>query len=101
MRMQRVGRSGTVTIAKPPKVDRHISLSPEVDAVLPALAEEDACADALGAEPNRSATVARLALAERARRASAGMVTEERGQAGWSRRAAPKGGPGPRKAGAR
>ena len=99
--MQRVGRSGTVTIAKPPKVDRHISLSPEVDAVLSALAEEDAAADALGAEPNRSATVARLALAERARRASAGMVTEERGQAGWSRRAAPKGGPGPRKAGTR
>ena len=35
------------------------------------------------------------------RRASAGMVTEERGQAGWSRRAAPKGGPGPRKVGTR
>ena len=50
------------------KRDRHLSLSPEVDDILSALAEEDAAADGLGAEPNRSATVARLVLAERARR---------------------------------
>ncbi len=88
-------------IAKPPKRDRHLSFSPEVDDILTALAEEDAAAEGLGGEGNRSATVARLALAERTRRANAGMVTEERGQAGWSRRSAPKGGPGTRKAGTR
>ena len=79
-----------MTTAKPPKCDRHISLSPEVDAVLSALAEEDAASDALGAEPNRSATVARLALAERTRRAACG-----------GRHGPAKGGPGSRKAGAR
>jgi len=79
-----------VTIAKPPKRDRHLSFSPDVDDILTALAEEDAAAEGLGGEGNRSATVARLALAERARRAACG-----------GRHGAPKGGPGPRKAGQR
>lgn len=66
------------TPRRPPKVDHHLSFSPEVNAALDALMVEDAAAEGLGAEPNRSATVARLVLAERARRAAPPTARKER-----------------------
>jgi len=69
-----------VSPRRPPKVDHHILFSPEVNAALDVLMAEDAAAEGLGAEPNRSATVARLVLAERARRA-AGVVAARKERA--------------------
>lgn len=62
------------------------TLSDIADTALDVIAAEDA--QATGSRANRADAVARLILAERDRRAAATMVTEERGQAGWSRRGA-------------